>query len=346
MWPIPANQHGDPRYRAINCDVVDAEIPGDGSGVLVDDSGEVRALWLPFLCQTDEDNTTLPQCRGLRASVLLPVISRIQQGQQPYPRILAAEFRCVDMDEARTMGVDEEWISKVLESNNHSHDLFKVARLTCLGQTHLLQENDIVLTLNGKLATKASDFDVTESDTVMSAVIVRKGIEMSLQCPTVVADSLETNHLVQFSGAVLQTPHHAVRQQITKLHSNIYVSAVAPGSPTESHLPAQSFIISVEGTLIQDINEFLEISNENSSNHGMSFPISSSTSDAYSRRITTDICLGIVTLANIEKKITIKRDEHYFPTIEWIKDSTSELCGWRREKHSNDGSVVVADTPA
>ena len=48
---------------------------------------------------------------------------------------------------------------------------------------------------------------------------------MRIQVPTVPTADLETDRAVVFCGAVLQKPHHAVRQQISKLHSEIYVSA-------------------------------------------------------------------------------------------------------------------------
>lgn len=60
---------------------------------------------------------------------------------------------------------------------------------------------------------------------VLDALIVRNGQEMHVKVPTVPTEDLETDRAVVFCGAVLQKPHHAVRQQISKLHSEIYISA-------------------------------------------------------------------------------------------------------------------------
>lgn len=38
----------------------------------------------------------------------------------------------------------------------------------------------------------------------------------------------------------------------------------------------------------------------------------------------------------------MKKNEHYFPTTEWTKDS-SEPCGWRRTTYEDDGSIVVGE---
>lgn len=58
---------------------------------------------------------------------------------------------------------------------------------------------------------------------VLDALIVRNGEEMRLAIRTIPTEDLETSHLVIFCGAVFQKPHHAVRQQISNLPSEIYM---------------------------------------------------------------------------------------------------------------------------
>ena len=36
-----------------------------------------------------------------------------------------------------------------------------------------------------------------------------------------------------------------------------------------------------------------------------------------------------VTFDSVPWMITMKKNDHYFPTMEWIKDD-KEVCGWRR----------------
>ena len=36
--------------------------------------------------------------------------------------------------------------------------------------------------------------------------------------------------------------------------------------------------------------------------------------------------------------VTMKKNEHYFPTMEWIKDG-SEPCGWRRVTYEDGGQA-------
>jgi hypothetical protein len=99
-----------------------------------------------------------------------------------------------------------------------------IRKVEC-GHTQYLQESDVILSINGKIITRISELDVMYDHDVLDVVIVRKCEEISLQVPTVPTGDLETNRAVIFCGAILHRPHHAVRQQISVLHSEVYVSA-------------------------------------------------------------------------------------------------------------------------
>ena len=51
-----------------------------------------------------------------------------------------------------------------------------------------------------------------------------------------------------------------------------------------------------------------------------------------------DFRLKAVTFDCVPWVITMKKNEHYFPTMEWIKDP-SEPCGWRRNTY--EGAKVI-----
>lgn len=260
---IPANS-GAPRYRATNVDAitVDTNLSGQcGSGVLVDKDGTVQALWLTYLGERSAHSSRDEEYHlGLATPTLLPVISQIQQGQVPKLRILSMEFRAIQMAQARVMGVSEDWIEKVSQANKHTHQLFMVSKRTFErgNQPQVLLEGDIILTLNGNMVTRVSEFDVMYSNEVLDAVIVRDCKELHLTVPTAVADDVETHHAVSFCGATLHAPHHAVRQQISKLHSEVYVSARTRGSPAYQYgLAPTNFITHINGKPTPDLKAFL-----------------------------------------------------------------------------------------
>jgi pro-apoptotic serine protease NMA111 len=54
-----------------------------------------------------------------------------------------------------------------------------------------------------------------------------------------------------------------------------------------------------------------------------------------------DFRLKAVTFDNVNWVVTMKKNDHYFPTTEWIKDPT-ESCGWRRLTYE-DGKPIKGE---
>lgn len=48
-----------------------------------------------------------------------------------------------------------------------------------------------------------------------------------------------------------------------------------------------------------------------------------------------------MTFDNVNWVVTMKKNDHYFPTMEWIKDP-SESCGWRRVTYE-DGKIIKGE---
>jgi S1-C subfamily serine protease len=263
---IPANA-GAPRYRAVNVDAitVDTSLSQQcGSGVLVAQDGTVQALWLTYLGERNASTHRDEEYHlGLATPTLLPVVQQIQQGLDPKLRMLSVEFRAIQMSQARLMGVSEEWIQQVSVANTAHHQLFLVTKRTFErgeqeGGGCALLEGDVLLSLNGKIITKISDLDVMYSHDELDAVVVRDCQELSLKLPTVAAHDVETTHAVSFCGAIFHAPHHAVRQQISKLFSEVYVSARTRGSPSYQYgLAPTNFITHVNGKPTPDLKAFL-----------------------------------------------------------------------------------------
>ena len=217
-----------PRYRAINIDAitVDTYLSSQcGTGVLADEKGVVRALWLTFLGEHG-NGKEVEYHLGLATPSILPIIRSIQNGVVPKLRMLAVELNLVHMSQVRIMGISDAWIRKVEEENRERHQLFMVRKVEC-GHPAVLEEGDVILSINGKVLTRISELDVMYDRDWLDMAILRNCQEMELRVPTISADGLETDRVIIFCGSVLHGPHLAVRQQISKLHSDIYVAARA-----------------------------------------------------------------------------------------------------------------------
>ncbi|QIW96016.1 hypothetical protein AMS68_001534 [Peltaster fructicola] len=317
---IPSST-ASPRYRAVNLDAitVDTNLSGQcGSGVLVAEDGTVQAVWLTYLgeraASTGKD---VEYYLGFATPALLPVIEQIKGGERPDLRILNLENQTVQMAQARLMGVGEEWLERVQREDPERHQLFMVRKVDA-GHVNGLVEGDIILTLNDRLITRMSDFDIMYDNVVLDAVVVRQKQVMQLQVTTVPTSSLETDRIVVFCGAVLHRPHHAVRQQISKIHSDVYISGRIRGSPAYMYgLSSTHFIMAVNAVPTPDLATFVAETSKIPDN--------------------TYFRLKLMTFDNVPWVATLKKNEHYFPTVEFVKDA-NEAEGWRRIKYE-DGKV-------
>jgi pro-apoptotic serine protease NMA111 len=186
------------------------------------------------------------------------------------------------------------------------------------GYAGALQESDIILTLNGQLITRIAALDIQYAHEELNAVIVRRREQISLKAPTVPTQDLETTRAVLFCGAVLHRPHHAVRQQISKIHSDVYISGRQRGSPAYAYgLSPTNFITHVNGFPTLNLDDFLR-------------EVKKIPDNTYFR-------LKVMTFDNVPWVATMKKCEHYFPTLEFVKDP-AEAIGWRRVVHEADAS--------
>ncbi len=317
---IPASV-STPRYRAVNLDAitVDTGLSGQcGSGVLVAEDGTVQALWLTYLGErTGHGGKDIEYHLGFATPALLPIIDEVKSGGRPNLRILNLEMQTIQMSQCRIMGVDEKWIERIEKEDPERHQLFMVRKVDA-GNRDGLAEGDILLTLNDNLITRVDGLDVMYNHQVLKATIIRKQQEITLDVPTVPTSELETDRVVVFCGAVLHRPHHAVRQQISKVHSDIYVSTRMRGSPSYMYgLAPTNFILAVNAVPTLDMGSFIRETSKIPDN--------------------TYFRLKVMTFDNVPWVATMKKNEHYFPTVEFVKDSSMRE-GWRRVSY--EGGLV------
>ncbi|KAF2760032.1 nuclear serine protease HtrA2/Nma111, partial [Pseudovirgaria hyperparasitica] len=315
---IPASA-ATPRYRAINLDAitVDTGLASQcGSGVLVSEDGTVQALWLTYLGERSQHSgKDMEYHLGLSCPMVLPVLKEIQKGITPKLRILNVETHTVQMSQVRIFGGSEEWIERVEKEDPERHQLFMVRKVDS-GHSDGLEEGDVILTLNDKLITRISDLDIMYDNDYLDALVIRKREEVRIRVRTVATEDLETDRAVLFCGAILHRPHHAVRQQISKVHSDIYVSGRMRGSPAYMYgLAPTNFLTHVNGVKTPDLSSFLT-------------EVKKIPDNTYFR-------LKVVTFDNVPWVATMKKNEHYFPTVELVKDTTEEL-GWKKVMHEWD----------
>ncbi|VUC37029.1 unnamed protein product [Clonostachys rosea] len=306
-----------PRYRPINVDFIGVESrisKSCTSGVLLSDKGEVQAVWLTW----DTDTCLYPY--GMGADLMAPVIDLIRGGQIPSLRVIPGEFELVTMLQARIHGVPAEWIEKV-EASKGPHQLFTAKRVYG-DRTPRLEEADIVLTMNGQLITQPGQLDMTHWHDEIDVEIVRNGEFMSFRLNTLAADDLESSHFVSICGMLIQKPQMAVRQILRKVPSEIFVSTKYYGSPSCFYgMQTANFITHINDEEMTSLDKLLEVVNAIPDN--------------------TYFQLRAVTWHDIPFVITMKKNEHYHPTWEWLKDPAIP-GGWMRKTYEK-GKVTYGE---
>ncbi|CAH0046332.1 unnamed protein product [Clonostachys solani] len=313
-----------PRYRPVNVDFIGVESrlsKSSTSGVLLSDKGEVQAVWLTW------DMDTGFYAYGLGADLITPVIDLIRGGQIPSLRVIPAEFEVLNMFQARVYGVTSEWIDRV-EASTGPHQLFSAKRVFGDGDPRI-EEADILLTMNGELITQSGQLDMTHWHDEIDVEVVRNGEFMSFRLNTLAADDLETSHFVSFCGMMVQKPQLAVRQVIRRVPSEIFVSTKYYGSPSCFYgMQTANFITHINDEEVPSLEKILEVVNAIPDN--------------------TYFQIRAVSWHDIPFVITMKKNEHYYPTWEWLKDPAVP-GGWMRRtyekgkvsKGEGAGGIVV-----
>lgn len=122
------------------------------------------------------------------------------------------------------------------------------------------------------------------------------GKEVRLRIPSVPTEDFETSRILIFCGATLQKPHYAVRQQISKLHSEIYVSSRRRGSPAHHYgLAPTNFITHVNSVETPDLDEFVQ-------------EVSKIEHNKYFR-------LRVMTFESVPSVVTMKKNDHYVQSL-------------------------------
>ncbi|CAO3638628.1 unnamed protein product [Cunninghamella echinulata] len=309
---IPHN--ATPRYRAINMDAITLDTPlalQCSSGILASPEGEVQGFWLSFLGDRKANGQDNEYHLGLDASIVKPVLERFQKNEDCALRMLNAELVPIQMAQANTMGLSEEWVKKVEEANSSKHQLFMVIRTEAGTETaKTLEELDLILTINGKVITRISETDVQYEHEELEMTILRKKQELIVKVKTSIENGEGTNRVVFWAGAAVHEPHKAVLQQSKTLPSRIYISARTKGSPAYMYgLSPTMWITHINSVKVETLDDLIAAVKDTLDN--------------------TYVRVRCVTFDNVPVMLSVKMVNHYFPLVDMVKDNRAE-CGWSK----------------
>ncbi|KAL3232472.1 Uncharacterized protein RNJ44_04388 [Nakaseomyces bracarensis] len=322
---IPSNLI--PRYRATNLEAIsiDSNVsPRCNSGIITDKDGTVRALWLSFLGERQENKEKV-YLMGLDIMDCKKVIDILKSGSKPKVQIVDAGFGSISILHARIRGVPEEWIERMENESSNRLQFITVSRVSCTNEPLKLQTGDVILSVNDKMVTEMDQLsgivnaveEEVQSHTLHFKV-VREGKIVDLDVKTI--EVHETNQIVIFAGCILQPPHHAVRQAMLNIPSGVYCTFRGESSPGIQYgISATNFITHVNEMETPDLDTFLNIVRQIPDN--------------------TYCKIRMMTFDNVPFAISLKTNYHYFPTAELKKNR--ENGKWiEKEYNKTDESAL------
>ena len=294
------------RFRDSNIEAVQlVNPPTEFDGVLSDKNGNVLGLWSSFAYESGRE--LAQDNRGVPIDLVADMLDRVRSDRPLHS--LEAEFAVQPLANAREIGLSDAWAQKLSQHNSTLRQALTVVRMVGGSPAaKLLKQGDLVLAIDGNVVTRFREVERATADKPSVKVTVwRGGSEQVLDVATIQLPGSDINRLVQWAGATLQAPHRAMSAQRGIPPLGVYVGYFAYGSPaTRYGLYPGRRIVEVDGTPTPDLDAFLAA--------------------VRGRPDRSSVRLRTITWNNAPEVITLKLDDHYWPTYELVQTAS----GWER----------------
>jgi S1-C subfamily serine protease len=282
-----------PQFKETNTNAVTINNPpAVASGVLMDKRGKVRSWWTNFSIG-NPGNQTLD--RGLPVSHILDMKKQwLDKGKIDWFS-LDVELSALSIATARNYGLSDSWMNR-FQSESELAQVLQVARRVAGSEAfEKLNEGDLLLAIDGKLVSDFQDVDRLIRSSKVNLSIWRGGEEKNIMLQPTLLNSTDTEIAYLWSGALLQAPHRAIAAQYGVEQQGVYISWFWYGSPANRFgLQPLNRIIEIEGVEVKDLEQFIALTK--------------------TYKDKSYLRIRLLDLIGRESIITLKPDEHYWPT--------------------------------
>jgi pro-apoptotic serine protease NMA111 len=294
------------RFRDSNLEIAQlVNPPADFDGVLSDKDGNVLGTWSSFAYENGRE--LAQDNRGVPIDLIADMLDRVRTGRPLHS--LEAEFAALPLAGARELGLSSGWSERLAQHTPTRRQALSIVRLVGGSPaSHLLQQGDLLLAIDGKVVTRFREVEQAAADKELVHVTVWRGQgEVQLDVPTAELPGSDVERVVEWAGATLQAPHRAMSAQRSIPPRGVYVAYFAYGSPATRYglFPGRR-IVEVDGTPTPDLDSFLKT--------------------VTGRPDRSSVRLKTITWNNAPEVITLKLDKHYWPAY----DLRHTASGWAR----------------
>jgi pro-apoptotic serine protease NMA111 len=273
--------------------------PNDFDGVIVDRQGRVAALWATFAYQSGRELAQVNM--GIPADLIVDMVSKLQNDEPM--RSLEVEWRYLPLASARKFELPESWVESYESHNPRRRQVLSVASAVAGSPAaEFFRAGDILLSIDGRPLNTFREVELASQGTDVEVTVFRDGREVTERIGTVELSGEGIQRVVLWAGALLQPPHRAISAQRGIESQGVYVSYFGFGSPaSRSRLFAGRRIVAVDGEPTPDIDSLIAAV--------------SGLDDRESVRLNT------VTWNSIPQVLTLKLDNHYWPSYELRREN-------------------------
>ena len=293
------------RFRDSNLESISlVNGPNDFDGVVINDLGQVLAMWSSFAYQAGNESDQVT--RGVGSELVSEFVDVVRSDRAIHS--LEAEFDYLPLFAARKLGLDDEWLSKLEQHDPQGRRALSVSRLVAgTPASRDLRNGDMVLAVNDKLVTTFRELESAVQQPKLRLTVWRDGSTHQIDTQTVSLDGSSLDRVVSWAGALLQDPHRELAAQRGIEPYGVYVAFFSYGSPaTRYGLWAGRRIVEVDEVATPDLQTFLGVVGR--------------------KRDQTSVRLKTITWNDAIEVITLKLDNQYWPAYEIRKTEK----GWRR----------------
>ena len=228
-------------FRQANLEVITLEnAKANRSGVLVDSKGRAIALWGGFVMETGE-NTLKLGLAGLPVSHVQSMLDHIKR-DAPW-RSLEVIWERIPLSVALQRGLPKVWRERVTEHVPQKLQMLTVDRAVAgTPAAEVILPGDILLSINGKLATRPQEIEGAVADGTDAEILVwRYGKEVEFTVETVELGWEGLRELLFWSGALLQNPQRSIAEQLGLKPQGVTIQHYQIASPAHRTLFPLSF---------------------------------------------------------------------------------------------------------
>ncbi len=298
-----------PRFREANQEVITlASSIATIGGVLADDDGAIRALWTSLQYQNGKQMSQMEV--GVPAEQIVAMLERLRaEGFDARFPDIGAELQVTTLAQARKRGLPEAWALEI-----ERHDplrrgvLHVVRRVAGSAAAEVLRDGDLLLAVDGATVSTFRQVErAIDGRDAVEVTLLRQGRVERHRLPVGYLGGEGLERVVLWAGAVLHRPHRAIAAQRGFADPGLYLSWSWLGSPAAHYGVGSTLrLVALDGHPVTDVDTFLAALRQS--------------------RGRDSVRLKVLDLAGRARALTLRPDDHYWPTVELRK----EEAGWRR----------------